>query len=188
MTKKEIADFVKKQYPKSRRDNKGGGWNTGRHIPSFISDDDAKNMAEAYSEYSAPRVKKNPVPRDFSIGELVNVIDRNDKKIRGVIAYARDGKYRVKDEDGNAMENNHFISGYRISGRKAGVKKNPIIPGITARPVKAGRKPVFAVEHAKAKTGPWSTAGLFPNRTLASDYAQAMHAGNSGKWWRVVLK
>lgn len=72
--------------------------------------------------------------------------------------------------------------------RKKIAKKNPVIPGITARPIKGNRNPVFAVEHAKAKSGPWTTAGIFPNRTLADNYCQAMHDNNSTIWWRVALK
>lgn len=81
----------------------------------------------------------------------------------------------------------------KISGANTGevisrAKKNPIVPGITARPVKNGRKPVLAVEYASTKAGPWTTAGLFPNRTLADDYCRNMHTNNPEKWWRVVLK
>lgn len=73
--------------------------------------------------------------------------------------------------------------------KKKPAKKNPIIPGITARPIKATRKtPIFAVEHGKAKTGPWITAGLFPNRTLADEYCRSKHEQTPEKYWRVVLK
>lgn len=68
-------------------------------------------------------------------------------------------------------------------------KQNPLKPGITARPRKGAStvsRKMLSVDHAKSESGPWTIAGIFPNRQLAADYAKAMAELNPRLWWRVA--
>lgn len=70
-----------------------------------------------------------------------------------------------------------------------GAKSNPLKPGITARPRKGKTsvtRSMLSVDHAKTESGPWTIAGIFPNRQLAADYAKAMADLNPRLWWRVA--
>jgi len=72
--------------------------------------------------------------------------------------------------------------------KKPATKKNPITPGIVSRPVKDKARPIFTVEYSSKDSGPWTAAGHFPNRGLATDYAKSMHEVNPSKYWRVATK
>lgn len=68
-------------------------------------------------------------------------------------------------------------------------KQNPLKPGITARarksPTSSTRK-MLSVDYSKSADGPWTIAGVFPNRQLAADYARTMADRNNTLYWRVA--
>ena len=144
-------------------------------------------------EIESKGVKKNPIGRKLVVkttngweyvfayngGKIITTDDYN-KALPQKAVWANDDLKYFSSKFGN----NEF----KLIVPMKKMKKNPLKPGITARPIKGARKPVFAVEYGNSNKGPWNTAGIFPNRTLSGNYAHAMHEQNPTKYWRVVLK
>lgn len=71
--------------------------------------------------------------------------------------------------------------------RKAGVKRKANPEKKKTREIKTVRRPIaFAVQHAKAASGPWKTQAVFNAKDTAMDYARALHKSHPSVFVRVA--
>ena len=106
---------------------------------------------------------------------------------RDAFRYMEEGAYSKVDRLSNSWMKGAQVD--NINDVSSRPRKNPLKPGITARARKgkpASNRKMLSVDYGKSENGPWTVAGVFPNRQLASDYAKAMADKNPSLWWRVA--